>query len=96
MSTYTDKRRNKQSLIGDTGDELVISLINQRLDAQHNLYYRDIKANVQQIYNQTHCTCSSDSARSPLGNSTVQRILNRANLSVGPDCTRMVYQCTII
>ena len=61
----------KPSLIGDTGDELVISLINQRLDAQHNLYYRDVKADVQHLYNQTHRTRSSGPARSLFGNSTV-------------------------
>ena len=52
MTTDTDQRRHKPSSIGDTVDELVISLINQQLD-------------VQQIYNQTHRTRSSDPARSP-------------------------------
>ena len=55
------------------------------------MYYRDVKADVQHIYNQTHRTRSSDPARSTIGNSTVQRILNRAKLSVGP--ARTTKQC---
>ena len=84
VNIISNQRRNKQSLIGDIGDELAISLINQRLDAQHKVYYCDVKADVQDIYNQTHRTHSSGPACSTIGNSTVQRILNRANLSVKP------------
>ena len=78
-----DKRHNKPSRIGDTGDELVASIINNKLDDGNEVHYDDVKQAILDTTNLQYQTHSHGSARITVGNSAVQRILNKYNFTVG-------------
>ena len=78
-----DKRHNKPSRIGDTGDELVASIINNKLDDGNEVHYGDVKQAILATASLTSPTRSHGPARTSVGNSAVQRILNKYNFTVG-------------
>ena len=74
---------NKPSRIGDTGDELVASIINNKLDDGNEVHYDDVKQAILDTTSLTPPTRSHGPARTSVGNSAVQRILNKYNFTVG-------------
>ena len=78
-----DQRHNKSSRLGDTGDELVASIINKKLDDGNEVHYDDVKQAILDTTSLTPPTRSHGPARTTVGNSAVQRILNKYNFTVG-------------
>ena len=78
-----DKRHNQSSRIGDAGDELVASIINNKLDNGNEVHYDDVKQAILDTTNLQYQTRSHGLARITVGNSAVQRILNKYNFTVG-------------
>ena len=75
--------------MGDTGDELVASIINNQVDVGNKVHYSDVKQGILDTTNLTHQTRSHDIARTTVGASAVQRILNKSNFTVGkPKATK--------
>ena len=78
-----DKRHNKSSRIGDTGEEFVAARINNKLSDGKEVHYDDIKQAVLDVASLTHQIRSHGPARTSIDNSVVQRILNKYDFTVG-------------
>ena len=69
-----DQRNSNSNRIGDTGDVLVASIINNKLDAGNEVHYDDVRRAILDVGSLNHQTSSHGSARSTVGASTVQLI----------------------